>query len=1010
LYKYIIVIVSFFAALPATAQTSQQYLFSYLGTKDGLADEQVSAVQQDAKGYIWVAAGNTLQRYDGKRFLTLYHNDNNNSSIPAGDIRGLQIDKKNRLWLLSGFADIGYLDADDLVYHPVKVKMPARDVGKSATALHVDKDGNVILIFVSHCFLFYNSTANEIAEKYNPFTLPEGWLPYYVWQDAERNYWVGSSKGLIKYSVVKKMLSYRGHNDEADPVIQKYATLENVNFAYVDSKKRFWLTAWPKNDNTIKSFDIISGEETEWKHVITAAMQGVYYGLFGITEMSDGSLWLAGDNLFARLNYPDKTVLPVKNNAAGEYSIRYDGVGQLFEDKEKNIWISTNKGLYRFNPPAQLFKSVMNLLPGSDAAHPADVTDFLAAPNGEILVSTWGDGIFSYDTNFNPVKSTYVNRVTPPGQGMTWCITMRKNGDIWRGVQEGYLFIYEAATGRTLKSRPPVFENSTIRQVAEDKNGDLWLGTQRGYLVKWDAAGNSFRLYQQFKSVITRIYVDEQNHVWVCTAMNGVYMVNSSDGNIITAYSDHGPKGKTLPVNGASDIIQYNDSLYAIAGKGLGLLNKNTGEMKWLNKQNFLPTNNIINLVKDKDGYIWMSAAAGILSYHPLIKKLSTYNEADGVQPSSFNIAASALLPDGRILFGTNHDFIVFNPSKVTVSEYVPPLVDIAGIAVMNVPLPADSVKKLQQVTLGYEDHSLVIELTTLTYQNTYNVYYMMEGLDKDWVQAGKDGQAIFNYLAPGKYTFMAACRNARGNIGRITRLEICIEPPFWKTWWFLSLLVLLVGALFFLVDHARMKRKAAVQKMRSDIAGNLHEEVNTALSNITILSEMAKLKADSEPRKSKEFIEQISSKSQAMTIAMDDMLWSIAPENDSMQKTIERMQELIDGLSKQYNVDVQLLVDEKVTVLKLNMQFRHEVFLLFKESISGLLKAGAGNCKIHAGLDKNNLLYTIEFANANCDMQLFTNLLQSQGMQGRREKIKATMNVETYTVDSVLSLRVPLA
>jgi signal transduction histidine kinase len=84
------------------------------------------------------------------------------------------------------------------------------------------------------------------------------------------------------------------------------------------------------------------------------------------------------------------------------------------------------------------------------------------------------------------------------------------------------------------------------------------------------------------------------------------------------------------------------------------------------------------------------------------------------------------------------------------------------------------------------------------------------------------------------------------------------VEPPFWKTGWFVGLIALLAGTVLFWLDKERMQRKESMQKMRVNIAGNLHQEVNTALSNINILSEMARLKADTEPEKSKEFIEQI--------------------------------------------------------------------------------------------------------------------------------------------------------
>ncbi len=104
---------------------------------------------------------------------------------------------------------------------------------------------------------------------------------------------------------------------------------------------------------------------------------------------------------------------------------------------------------------------------------------------------------------------------------------------------------------------------------------------------------------------------------------------------------------------------------------------------------------------------------------------------------------------------------------------------------------------------------------------------------------------------------------------------------------------------------------------MRSNIAGNLHREVNIALNNINILSEMAKLKADNNPEKSKEFISQIHKRSENMIVAMDDMLWSIDQANDNIQKTVERLREYITALNNSHNAGIEILVDKHVAKLK---------------------------------------------------------------------------------------------
>ena len=102
--------------------------------KDGLLADDILAVQQDAKGFIWIASQNALQRYDGQRLLNFYQDPANQNSLPKGGIRGIKMDKKNRLWVLSGTVSVGYFDVNTFKYKAVKVKQVPRDAAQAGTA------------------------------------------------------------------------------------------------------------------------------------------------------------------------------------------------------------------------------------------------------------------------------------------------------------------------------------------------------------------------------------------------------------------------------------------------------------------------------------------------------------------------------------------------------------------------------------------------------------------------------------------------------------------------------------------------------------------------------------------------------------------------------------------------------------------------------------------------------------------------------------------------------------
>jgi signal transduction histidine kinase len=285
-----------------------------------------------------------------------------------------------------------------------------------------------------------------------------------------------------------------------------------------------------------------------------------------------------------------------------------------------------------------------------------------------------------------------------------------------------------------------------------------------------------------------------------------------------------------------------------------------------------------------------------------------------------------------------------------------------------------------------------------------------MEGIDEDWHQSDKTNSAIFPILPPGKYTLLLRSINLDGSApSRHTALNIYIRPPFYQTWWFYTLLAIGFALILYWIDAQRTKRKVALLNMRTDIANGLHQDINTALNNINILSEMARLKSDKEPAKAKEFLEQIHSKSHNMIIAMDDMLWSLDPANDNMRKTINRIKEFADALTQRHGTTIDLLVDKNVNDLQLNMKLRHEAFLIFKEGLGNLVASGTQYCMVHLSYEKSKLLFTIEFDNEGCDMQQLNNLIRRHDLEERLQKLGAKIDVQLHKSRSLFLLQLPL-
>jgi ligand-binding sensor domain-containing protein len=234
-------------------------------------------------------------------------------------------------------------------------------IEKAQGRLFTDNSGNVMLLMANYAVLTYDSKSNQFSAEHNPFRLPPGWKANWITQDRNNDYWIACDSGLVKFNVKKSTLSYRGHNTDNEDLIAAFAHLYWVNTPYFDKKGRCWLVSWSRKDQMhFYSYDTATKKLAEWKSQITSALGHAYFDVDALSEQKDGSLWLFGGKLLARLNKKRDALEIVRDNLAGEFSIRYDDIRQLFEDRENNLWACTNNGLYRFNPSAQIFHKIVN--------------------------------------------------------------------------------------------------------------------------------------------------------------------------------------------------------------------------------------------------------------------------------------------------------------------------------------------------------------------------------------------------------------------------------------------------------------------------------------------------------------------------------------------------------------------------------------------------------------------------------------------------------------------------
>ncbi|MBK8502476.1 MAG: hypothetical protein IPL46_09805 [Saprospiraceae bacterium] len=197
---------------------------------------------------------------------------------------------------------------------------------------------------------------------------------------------------------------------------------------------------------------------------------------------------------------------------------------------------------------------------------------------------------------------------------------------------------------------------------------------------------------------------------------------------------------------------------------------------------------------------------------------------------------------------------------------------------------------------------------------------------------------------------------------------------------------------------------------MRVEIATKLHKEIDAALNSINILSEMARIKSKDYSSKANEYIEQINGKSQNMIIAMDDMLWTIRPENDRLYKVVERFKEYVETLRTRPETYIDLLIGSKIGDQKLDMKQRQTILRLFKGGITNVVKTGGNHCQLYINIEKAHIVYNIEFDSAELDAQQINNLLQREELVAYLETVNGVITSDIHHLKSHIGLKIPLA
>ncbi len=953
--------------LAASCFSQQGFTFNRISTEDGigLASNVVYTTYQDPKGFLWVGTANGLQRFDGSKFIQHSTGTDKHASLPVSDLTQIIPAENNSLWLaFSSKMEFGIFNLSTFHYTVIPIQPKRSLLPGAAFRLWKDHQGEVYLTILRYGILHYNKKTNAFEDD-NVFKFGPGQTPTlgHFEDTIQKQYWFPCyNSGLTMYDGRTEQLYSKEYNPRKIPLLSRKETAIGSSEFFIDNKRRHWFFRWTAGQDKY-CFDSTGNPLKDTAGLNTAANQN-YTELRYFFETRKGVVWVYGMNALYNYDRENKGFYYYEHGAASPTGIDFQMVYQVTEDHDGSLWLATDNGLY-FTSPGSGTSSVVNMS-FNPRRGSVEFTDVLELRSKQVWLSTWGLGIISltkdmkeYDAGVydNMPAMDNVSRVQ---YRQTWSLYEHTDRKVWIGCQAGHYIIHDPVTHTSRFLSDPVFKGSTIIYIVGDKKGNLWFGTMQGQLIMYD--GKTFTLKQELGSKITKILIDNEGLLWVSPYNKGLYCL-SADGHSILRHFSMDDKANPLFMNAGKDIDQLNDSVIVFGAGAMNFINKRTGKVRWLGFEDGLPSNTLQRIRVDSEGYLWMITLNGLCRYNPSTSRVTPYGRKDGITLSHRTVEADYFTSTGKVIFAGANSLIYFEPSVFR--NQAPPDVTITDFKVFNTFIPVDSLLSLPKIQLGSGQNSFSIYFAALSYleRDKLTYYYRMSSVDTAWIKADREWYKNYSLLPPGHYTFSVYCENIDGVRSKnITYVSIYIKPPFWRSYWFLSSLLFVIALIIYGVHRLRVNKLLAVEKLRNRVARDLHDDMGSTLSTINILSSMAKSRMGTDQVKTTEYLGKISDNSQRMMEAMDDIVWSIKPSNDSMQKIAARMREFATSLLEAKNIELDFRMHETVFDVSLGMEGRRDFFLVFKEALNNAAKySKATMVVVRVGFHNKRLILLVE-------------------------------------------------
>lgn len=971
--------------------------FETLTINNGLSQGFVSSIIQDKMGFMWFGTNDGLNRYDGYKFTVYYHNPFDSTSLADNQINCLYEDSKQRLWIGTQHSGIDIFDRQHLTFIHLLRSNKNSLLGNVIVSINEDKTGAFWIVTDEGIerLTINNKNASEKDDgdmqdflnrhqlSIAHITMPDDTAKNKNSISVQRLYVDGNDVFAQTRSGIYQVI-YGNHSYKLIKKFSSSPDLEGLPFLFKNQYANEWYMQNMKGVYKFTGKDFSNPKKIYNPTIIRNRL------------MLDktGRIWIGDKNKTVLI---DKTgavkTISANNNEVNKF---LGGVNSFYTDRNGVIWIGTyGYGILKFNPEKEIFHSIL-----------PQVTAYQLAPenNNQIIANS-----LLHIT----IKDEQLIKIDSIEQIHSEYIAADENGNYWRSGGGAILYGNNKSILKKV-NLPSMFKNITPFPLCLDSN-ILWFGCKKNFL-QYNVATNSFKVYDypinQDKDIfdfLQCIYKDSGNILWLGT-QNGLMRFNTQNASW-KYYAQKNNDSTSLSNNNifsvCNDPFAPNKYLWiGTNGGGLNRFNKLTGKCVHYTANDGLPNNVVYGILVDNDN-LWMSTNKGLSQFNIRKKTFRNFDVNDGLQGNEFDRYAYCKTKDGLLFFGGVNGINFFNPDKIKPLQ--PPQVLITdfrlfnktvSLKTSNSPLTKD-ILYTEAINLNYNQNVITFQFAATDYRRAGNVYYryMMKGFDKAWIYGGIFREATYTNLNAGKYDFVVEASNDNVQWSKNAKtISIQIIPPWWRTWWFYTLIAIITSAIIYGIYQYRINQVLKLQGVRNRIATDLHDEIGSSLSTISIYSKVAQEQLKNNAAESGTLLKKISEDTNEMMDAMNDIVWTINSRNDRFENIINRMREHAIQLFEAKDNFLHFNFDEHLNHLKFDMEKRKDFYLIYKEALNNIAKyAEAKNVWIELAIEKAEIILLIKDDGRGFDKNAVRKSANGLiNMQSRAENLKGEIEIKS--------------